>query len=54
MTEFIERLIVFLQSTGFYQMFANFTNDTVVYSEILGYDVTIAAGWKTFGSKQCG
>ncbi len=47
MTEFIERLIVFLQSTGFYQMFANFTKDTTVYSEILGYDVTVAAGWKT-------
>ncbi len=45
--EFIERLLAFLQTTGFYQMFANFTKDTTVYSESLGFDITVAAGWKT-------
>ena len=28
-------------------MFANFTKDTTVYSEVLGADITVAAGWKT-------
>ncbi len=45
--EFIERLLAFLQTTGFYQMFANFTKDTTVYSDSLGFDITVAAGWKT-------
>lgn len=47
MVDFIDRLLVFLQSTGFYKMFENFLHDTTVDSYVDGVTYTVAAGWKT-------
>ena len=43
----LDRVIDFLKSTGFYMMFENFTQNTEKYSEVLGMNVPVAAGWKT-------
>ena len=45
--EILDRVIDFLKSTGFYMMFENFTQNTEKYSEVLGMNVPVAAGWKT-------
>ena len=47
MSEFINRLILFLQDTGFYLMFENFLHDTKADSFIEGVTYDVAAGWKT-------
>ena len=47
MNEFINRLLLFLQDTGFYKMFENFLHDTKADSLIEGVQYDVAAGWKT-------
>ena len=47
MEKYIDLIMNFVRDMGFYKLFHNFLNDTVVYSELIGADITVAAGWKT-------
>ncbi len=47
MEKYIDLIMNFIRDMGFYMLFENFWSDTVVYSELIGADITVAAGWKT-------
>ncbi len=42
----IESIMNFIRQMGFYMIGENFLHDTKVYSDVLGYEVPVAAGWK--------